>query len=305
MDLAIQKDDQYAPAWALKSILLLYVPNYLSSFNGEPIDLQKIKLDAGTAARKAVTLDPDLAIAHYALANFYREYLSWAMAEDEYLIALNIDPDNIDIIEDYSQFLQSVGRLKESIEISKKGFELEPYTPMAIVNYADKLFFSADNPDAELIEELSHKALKIQPDFAWAINILGALYIQQKDYQGAFDLINNCEECRDLNYNVATMYYLKHLLNSTTPDLSKQSLASTISIDLYYQIVGEEGLLDIFEQIHSFDSITYAQAPFMHKVRKTERYKTLVKFLGLADYWRLRQWPDYCHPISDKDFECD
>jgi len=40
-------------------------------------------------------------------------------------------------------------------------------------------------------------------------------------------------------------------------------------------------------------------------VRGTERFKALMRSAGLVDYWKVRGWPDLCHPIGDDDFECD
>jgi hypothetical protein len=39
-------------------------------------------------------------------------------------------------------------------------------------------------------------------------------------------------------------------------------------------------------------------------VRKTERFKALMRKMGLVDYWKVRGWPDLCHPTTGDDFEC-
>jgi hypothetical protein len=39
--------------------------------------------------------------------------------------------------------------------------------------------------------------------------------------------------------------------------------------------------------------------------RKTERFKSLVRRMGLVDYWRAHGWPDLCRPTSGDDFACD
>ena len=44
--------------------------------------------------------------------------------------------------------------------------------------------------------------------------------------------------------------------------------------------------------------------PHAAPMRNTERFKTLVRKLGLVDYWRLRGWPDLCRPVGANDFEC-
>jgi hypothetical protein len=40
-------------------------------------------------------------------------------------------------------------------------------------------------------------------------------------------------------------------------------------------------------------------------MRKTERFKTYVRNVGLVDYWRARGWPDLCRPVGAEDFVCD
>jgi hypothetical protein len=40
-------------------------------------------------------------------------------------------------------------------------------------------------------------------------------------------------------------------------------------------------------------------------VRKTERFKTHVRGLGLVDYWRTKGWPQFCRPTTGDDFVCD
>jgi hypothetical protein len=45
--------------------------------------------------------------------------------------------------------------------------------------------------------------------------------------------------------------------------------------------------------------------PSTAPVRKTERFKTLMRNAGLVDYWRARGWPDLCSPMGTDDFVCD
>ena len=40
-------------------------------------------------------------------------------------------------------------------------------------------------------------------------------------------------------------------------------------------------------------------------LRKTERFKALVRKIGLVDYWRAKGWPDLCHPTTADDFACE
>ena len=45
--------------------------------------------------------------------------------------------------------------------------------------------------------------------------------------------------------------------------------------------------------------------PTASSVRKTERFKTLVRNAGLVGYWRAHTWPDLCRPVGADDFTCD
>ena len=45
--------------------------------------------------------------------------------------------------------------------------------------------------------------------------------------------------------------------------------------------------------------------PLYAPLRKTERFKTLIRQAGLVDYWRANGWPDLCRPLGIGDLVCD
>jgi TolB-like protein len=46
--------------------------------------------------------------------------------------------------------------------------------------------------------------------------------------------------------------------------------------------------------------------PDMAEVRRSEDFKTLVRDLGLVDYWRTTgNWGEFCRPLGGDDFECE
>jgi tetratricopeptide (TPR) repeat protein len=51
-------------------------------------------------------------------------------------------------------------------------------------------------------------------------------------------------------------------------------------------------------------STTWFWHPSYAAVRKTQRFKTLMRDLGLVEYWRARGWPAQCHAIGATDFTC-
>jgi hypothetical protein len=44
--------------------------------------------------------------------------------------------------------------------------------------------------------------------------------------------------------------------------------------------------------------------PSFAVVRKTERFKALMKNARMVEYWQQRGWPNYCRPAGDADFVC-
>ena len=45
--------------------------------------------------------------------------------------------------------------------------------------------------------------------------------------------------------------------------------------------------------------------PLMRDSRKLPGFKDLVRNLGLVDYWRAYEWPDFCRPAGAADFICE
>ena len=106
------------------------MPFFFEEFDGAPVDLVALQYMSEQAARRAVSLNPRLATARHALGNALRWRYQWAAAEDEYLEALRLDPESVEIIEDYGEFLQGVGKIGEALAISEKGLELDFLWPL-------------------------------------------------------------------------------------------------------------------------------------------------------------------------------
>jgi hypothetical protein len=70
------------------------------------------------------------------------------------------------------------------------------------------------------------------------------------------------------------------------------------SLEYYEGLAGGRGFTVgiIFAQLWHSDYKT---------VRKTERFKALIRKTGFFDYWRARGSPDLCHPTTGDDFECE
>jgi hypothetical protein len=64
---------------------------------------------------------------------------------------------------------------------------------------------------------------------------------------------------------------------------------------------GYERIVDVGFQYGNWSTVWHADyAP----VRKTERFKASMRKAGLVEYWRVKGWPEKCHPTTGEDFEC-
>jgi TolB-like protein/Tfp pilus assembly protein PilF len=127
-------------------------------------------------AIEAVRLDPDLPEARLslALAKLYNDW-DWNGAEEEFLLALQLDPGNADMHFHYAQYLAAVGQLDEAIAAARRAQELDPFSPL-IGHYLGRLYlFARDFEQAE--RELS-RTLELAPNYPWTVLFLAITYEQ-------------------------------------------------------------------------------------------------------------------------------
>ena len=128
---AIARDHNFALAW----VGLANSYNLVREFATMPAAIAYPRAKA--AAERAIALDPSIAEAHAALAfdDFYwlRDRKS---AEREFVIALTLDPRNVDAHHWYATFLEAVGRYDRAIsEIERARNSIlppRPFSPMKV-----------------------------------------------------------------------------------------------------------------------------------------------------------------------------
>jgi hypothetical protein len=61
----------------------------------------------------------------------------------------------------------------------------------------------------------------------------------------------------------------------------------------------------VLTQVVDVLSQVFVWHPSYAPVRKTQQFKSYVRYWGVVDYWRARGWPDLCRPVGADDFVCD
>ena len=286
LEQVVARDPGYAPAWALLALM--------------PLDLDRKE----TAAREAIRLDPRNAAGYAALAQIQLfGHGNFAAGEDLYRQALALDPNEPDVLDELSNRLAAVGRIKEALNLREKLQTLEPFAPM--INYitASIMLIGGQGPAAIPILE----ALPAAPGRNTA---LAHAYASQGRYGEAADtllaikrddqIFGPVEDAARLIRSAPTKVKGPEALPALDNQLSFVYLyvgAPDRVLD-YQERVMAEGKVLISQQVR------YLWSPNFAPVRKTERFKALMRAAGYLDHWRARGWPDLCRPVGADDFVC-
>ena len=166
---AIQKDPNYALAYAGLA------DSYVWGRAGLPP--QEALRRARAAATKALELDDTLGEPHAALGQikFVNDW-DWADAEAEFKRAIALNPNDTNALHMYSHYLLSMGRMQESLEISKRALEHDPVSPTMQLHLGFH-YLTARQYDLAIPQYL--KLLQADPSLPDAHNQLAVAYRQK------------------------------------------------------------------------------------------------------------------------------
>ncbi len=140
---AVAKDPADAPAWATLASTNLMLEQFDALTPAQGFD------EAGTAAQRALALDPTLADAHATLAfvDFY-----WlrdrAAAEQEFRTALTLDPNSGTAHHRYGLMLLDLRRFPEALAELDTALRLQPSSTVIVATRALALGFNGHRDDA-------------------------------------------------------------------------------------------------------------------------------------------------------------
>jgi TolB-like protein/thioredoxin-like negative regulator of GroEL len=173
---AVKLDASYAQAWGALAITELLLPSYgLDSFDAA--------LPQGeSAAQRALSLDSNVASAHVAvgLANMMR--FRWPEADQALRRALVLAPGDAEAVNQYAQFLSTIGQLEPSLREIERAQQLDPLSPIIGVIRAGAL--AALRRDAAAEAQIK-SVLAAHPEFAAAHTWAATQYIDRKMFPEA------------------------------------------------------------------------------------------------------------------------
>ena len=129
---------------------------------------------AKEAAQKALAIDPKDAGAHLALAIESQWYeWNWAVAENEFKRAIELNPSDAEAHGYYSWFLAPMGRGPEALVEAKRGQQIAPLSSLGNFFVASVLVFTRQWDPA--IQQL-HSDIELEPNFWFDHCFLGRAY---------------------------------------------------------------------------------------------------------------------------------
>jgi tetratricopeptide (TPR) repeat protein len=171
---AVVRDPQYAEAY----VGLADCYNLLREYSLMPPSEAYPRAQA--AAKRAIALDDSLSGAHSALG-FVDFYWSWdaAGAQREFVRALTLDPNSAVAHYWYGTFLMHLGRFSESLEEIEKAQKLDPNSKSILADKGLVLHLEGQTGQAvELLKQLS----ATEPDFLSPHNYLAIIDLAQAEY---------------------------------------------------------------------------------------------------------------------------
>ena len=173
---AVKLDGGYAQAWGALAITELLLPSYA-------LDSFEAALPRGeSAAQRALSIDANTASAHVAvgIANTMRGH--WPEADQALRRALALAPGDAEAVNQYAQFLSTVGQLEPALREIERAQQLDPLSPIIGVIHAGVL---AGLRRDDAAEAQIKSVLAAHPEFAAAHYWAAAQFIERKMYPEA------------------------------------------------------------------------------------------------------------------------
>ena len=140
---SVDIDPRFARAWAA-------LAGAYSLMDDQSFDDQKYRELQGAAARRAVALDPHLAVAHARLAQYYSRAGQRELGREHFRKAVALDPNDPLVLGFSTSRALARGDLPAAVDIWRRIVELDPLSPMHRANLGSFLL-AVGKPNEALV----------------------------------------------------------------------------------------------------------------------------------------------------------
>jgi TolB-like protein/cytochrome c-type biogenesis protein CcmH/NrfG len=280
---AIEKDPNFAQAWAMLGLSYLWMGNY----NIQPP--REVFPSAKAAALKAKEIDDSIGETYLAMTGVrWSIERNFPAAASEIRRSLELNPNSALANDFYAQYLSMIGEHDDAIMHIKKAWELDPLSAREAF-YVGRILYFAHRYDMAI--EQCEYMLEINPNDENAHWLLGLIYIQKGMNEKAIEAFQKALELSGLRsyllayaYAVASRKIEAQKILDEFLELSKQMHVSNAGIAIIYLGLGEmdQAFKYLDKAYKAYDSWLFQlHDPLWDPLRSDPRFAALLEKMGL------------------------
>jgi serine/threonine protein kinase/Tfp pilus assembly protein PilF len=283
---AIDKDPNHAPAYAALGYSH-YTLGLLS------VSAQEAFPKAEEMAKKALKLDSTLSEAHTVLGHVNRLYYwDWAGAEEEYKLAMELDPGSYEAPHGYAYLMTLLDRPDEAIALSRLAQQRDPLNLRARTGVTHQLLYARRYSEA--MEE-SQTVLAMNPDYGAGYEYLVEVYEANGQYKDAaaawqrwriLHVGDSEEEVEGLTNAAASggQTYWRWILDFYNQRAKEEFVSPTIFSQIYAALGEKDQAFEWLEKAydeHDGQLLTFTRHPAFDPIRDDPRFQDLLRRMNL------------------------
>ncbi len=283
---ALAIDPDYAPAWAGLSWAYEYQIRSRSLPRAEGIAMTR------EAAERALAIDDNMALAWSTLSYLKKKYdWDWEGARSAMDKALQLEPNNTDVLLGTASVASALGQLDKSIELFERAVALDPLGLVGMSSLGYRYIVRGRYDDAL---EMYSRVLVLSPEDTGARLYIAETYLRMGAPDRALLEIDKLPYSGRLNsLKAETLFTLGNEKESralTSEFLNTAAEIGAVSKAMIYAWRGENDSafksLDVaFEQHHSALANILINDAFRH-LEVDPRYPVFLEKLGLLEAWK-------------------
>jgi serine/threonine protein kinase/tetratricopeptide (TPR) repeat protein len=283
---ATQKDPSYAAAYSSLS------DSYRAlTYNSNVAPADAIP-QSEAAARRALQIDDQLAVAHASLASGLGNYdWDWAGAEREFQTAFRLSPNSSLVHYAHAHFLREEGKTEEAIAEAREGIELDRASVEANFIFGQSLYEARRYDESDL---QMHKLLNFEPRFWPAHLYLGKTLAAQGNFPGALEELKKAGDFT--SEPLATIGYVYGRMGRTADarkviahlrEMSKAEYVAPLNFAKVYIGLGDKdqafAWLEKGYQQRDFWLLFLKGEPTFDPLRSDPRFQDLLRRIGFPE----------------------
>ena len=253
---------------------------------------------AKAAARRALDLDSSLGEAHGSLAHVRLHDWDWEGLEHDFQRAIELDPSQAIVYYWYGEYLMSMGRPEEAIDMTLRAYRTDPLSPVIGASLA-MILYLARKFDQAL--EVLKRVQEIHPDHFLPHLRRGLVRIQKRQYRQAIEALKKAVRLANRSTETQAALALAHAaagekkaamrITSELEASQAQRYVLPYNIAKIYAAGGDKG--KCFEWLEKAyvegnpDLIELNSEPIFDGLRKDARFSNLMQRVG----WKMNAGP--------------